>query len=104
VNSGPRDRVLDAIYASIGELNSQLEPASQLKLSPETVLYGESGQLNSLNLVELLVVAEQRIEDDFGVSLTLADEHALVRTTSPFRTVATLVDYVEERLRGEAVE
>jgi acyl carrier protein len=101
VNSGSRDRILDVIYATIGELNSQLEPAAHLQLSPETLLYGENGQLNSLKLVELIVVAEQRIEDEFGTSLTLADEHALARTTSPFRSVATFADYVEERLEGE---
>ena len=101
MNSTSRDRILDVIYSAIAEINSHLEPATKLALLPETPLYGEHGPLDSLKLVELLVVAEQRIEDEFAVSLVLADEHALARSTSPFRSVATLAEYVEERLVGE---
>jgi len=72
-----------------------------VSLHPAVVGQGEHGPLDSLKLVELLVVAEQRIEDEFAVSLVLADEHALARSTSPFRSVATLAEYVEERLVGE---
>jgi hypothetical protein len=64
-------------------------------------LYGEHGQFDSLRLVKLLVGTEQRIEDEFGVCLTLADEHALARRTNPFGSVGTLADYIEERLDGE---
>ncbi len=101
MSSGPRDRILDVLYATIDEFNRQLEPAARLQPSAETRLYGEDSQLSSLNLVELIVAAEQRIEDEFGVSLILADEHALARKTSPFRSVTTLAEYIEERLKGE---
>jgi len=101
VDTVTRDRILDLLYATVGELNTMLEPDMQLEPSPETLLYGERGQLDSLHLVELIVAAEQRIEDELGVCLTLADEHALARTTSPFRSLGTLADYVEERLTGD---
>jgi D-alanine--poly(phosphoribitol) ligase subunit 2 len=100
MGSWPRDRILDVIYVTIEELNEELEPEVRLERAPETMLYGEYGQLDSLRLVQLLVAAEQRIEDEFGVSLILADEHALARTTSPFRSVGTLADYVADRLEG----
>ena len=93
--------ILTIIFEALGELNDALESSERLALSPETLLYGEDGQLDSLQLVELLICSEQRLEDEFGVSMTLADERALARTTSPFRSVATLVDYVEERLEGD---
>lgn len=101
MSSEARERILGLIYVSIDELNEQLEPEARLERTPEALLYGERGHLDSLRLVELLVAAEQRIEDEFGVLLTLADEHALARTTSPFRSVATLADYVAERLVDE---
>jgi acyl carrier protein len=99
----PRSRecILGIIYTVIEELNLGLDAGSQLERSPETLLYGEDGQLDSLELVELLVGTEERLEDELGVSLTLADEHALARTSSPFRSVASLADYVGERLEGE---
>ncbi len=44
--------------------------------------------------MNLVVALEQRIEDEFGVSLTLADEKAMSYSRSPFRNVQTLRDYV----------
>jgi acyl carrier protein len=95
------ERILDIIYSVIEELNRGIDEGSHLELSPETLLYGEKGQLDSLKLVELLVGTEERLEDELGVSLTLADERALARTSSPFRSVASLADYVGERLEGD---
>lgn len=93
-----RDRILGAIYFCIDEFNRQRETDGQLGLSPNTMLYGAEGQLDSLALVHLIVAVEQRIEDEFGVSLTLADDRALARKGSPFRSVATFADYIAERL------
>ena len=97
-----RDRILEIVYASVGEFNQRLGPEARLPLEAETLLYGADGPLDSLQLVQLIVATEQRIEDELGVSLTLADERALARKSSPFRSVGTLVDYVGERLEGEA--
>ena len=96
-----RERILKAIYASIDEINCRLVEDGRLALSPDTALYGAEGQLDSLTLVSLIVSAEQRIEDEFGVSLTLADDHALARKNSPFRSVAALAEYIEERVGEE---
>ena len=38
---------------------------------------------------------EQIIEDDFDVILTLADERAMSQKNSPFRTIDSLVNYIE---------
>lgn len=93
-----RKRILAIIYSSIDEINRQREMEERLELSPDTVLYGADGQLDSLTLVELIVTTEQRIEDEFSVLLTLANERALARKGNPFRSVATLAEYVMERL------
>ena len=41
------------------------------------------------------------IEDEFKVSLTLADEKAMSYSRSPFRTVQTLRDYVNDLLKND---
>ena len=48
----------------------------------------------------MVVAVEQNIEDEFDVTITLADERAMSQQTSPFRTVGTLTDYIE-MLLGE---
>ena len=89
------DRIKIVIMNSIEEINRQLENEHQLEKSTNTVLYGEDGKLDSLGLINLVVAVEQNIEDEFDVTITLADERAMSQENSPFRTVGSLADYIE---------
>lgn len=95
-------RIVELIYDALDEINELLPDERKVPKSPETVLMGESGSLDSFGLVNLIVAVEQRIDDAYGVSLTLADERAMSRSRSPFRTVATLRDYVASLLKAGA--
>ncbi|MCL4267598.1 MAG: acyl carrier protein [Anaerolineae bacterium] len=96
------ERTTEAVFQAIDELNDILPPERRLQKSPDTVLYGSGGRLDSLELVNLIVAAEQNIEDEFGVPITLADERAMSQRNSPFRTVATLVAYITALLKEAA--
>ena len=89
------DRIKLVIMNSIEEINRQLENEHQLEKSTNTVLFGEGGKLDSLGLINLVVAVEQNIEDEFDVTITLADERAMSQEKSPFRTVGSLADYIE---------
>jgi len=65
-------------------------------LDAKTQLFGEEGVFDSMGLVSLIVAVEQEIEDRFGKSVALADERALSRSSSPYRTVETLAQYAAE--------
>lgn len=93
-----REAILQAIYRAIDADNAGLESAQQLPKSPTTALYGAPGALESLRLVTLVATVECEIEDTFGVPLVLADERALSQRRSPFLTVSTLADYIEQLL------
>jgi D-alanine--poly(phosphoribitol) ligase subunit 2 len=54
--------------------------------------------------VNFIVSLEQGIADEFGLAVTLADEKAFSRETSPFRTVGSLADYVMEHLKSAGNE
>lgn len=62
-------------------------------IAEDTVLVGQGARLDSLGLVTLIVDVEQRIGDEAGVRVTLADERAMSAAKSPFRTVGSLVDH-----------
>ena len=94
-----KEIILENIYESIDELNEQLSNEKQLTKSTKTVLFGNNGQLDSLGLVSLLVIIEQNIEDEFDVSITIADEKAMSQKRSPFRTIGTLADYIDVLLK-----
>ena len=74
-----------------------------MEKSLTTVLYGEKGKLDSLGLVNLIVAVEQKIQDEFGLTITLATERAMSQENSPFRSVQSLLNYttllLEENVR-----
>lgn len=59
-----------------------------------TPLFGADGLLDSLGLVSVVVDVEGEINDRLGLSISIADERAMSRSHSPFRTVGSLADYV----------
>ena len=95
------ERVVECIYRVLDEFNRDLPAGLELSKSMDTRLYGEKGQLDSMNLVHLIVAVEEQIEREFGVSVTLADERALSMRSSPFASVASLSAYVSALLNSE---
>ena len=88
------EKIRQAIYRAVEETNEQLPQGRQLEKSPDTVLFGKGGQLDSLGLVSFIVEVEQKIEEELGVSITLADERAMSQKNSPFMTLGALTEYV----------
>lgn len=88
------EKVSEAIYKAVDAFNEQSGKSHQLKKSPTTILFGKGGQLDSLALVSLIIEVEEKITDELGVSIALADERALSQKNSPFLTLQTLTDYV----------
>ena len=82
------------ITEAIAEINSNLPKDKQFPISKETPLFGENANIDSLGFVNLLVNIEYNIEDEFNLSITIADEQAMSQKNSPFKTLGTLSDYV----------
>jgi hypothetical protein len=86
------------IYPMVDEMKSFARSPDQFNPLPEVVLFGQNGSLDSLNLVTFLVGVEGRIEDQTGRTVRLVSEKAMSRKHSPFRTLRSLAEYVEELL------
>ena len=91
---------LDIIYKAIDDLNQVLPPDQQVAKAPDARLLGETSTLDSLGLVNLVVLVEEKVQDDLGITVSLVDERAMSREKSPFRTVGSLAGYVEEVVRA----
>ena len=89
-----RNRIEQIIFEAIEDLNLQRSQDDQLKKSEDTVLFGYSGQLDSLGLVDLILAVEQKIMEKLDKVVTLADEKAMSQKKSPFRTVGFLAEYI----------
>ena len=96
-----RERILNAVYSAVDELNSQLPPGVSVEKSLEAPLYGASGKLESLDFVTLVMEVEGKINAEFGTDITIADENLLSKQKSPFSSLGTLVEYLEEVLKQE---
>jgi acyl carrier protein len=83
-------------------LKEELEETIELSL--DSKLFGGDGPLDSMALVNLVVDLEELIEDEFGKTITLADEKAMSRRTSPFSRVQNLIDYIQEQLDSNSHE
>ena len=88
-----------AVLEAIAEFNAS--EGARVPAQADTVLMGEGGALDSLGLVRLVMAIEQKLEDAFGVPVSLTDEKAMSQRNSPFRSVGALTEYATALL-GES--
>jgi acyl carrier protein len=85
---------VQVVIASLREVLDQAGDPIPAQLDEETVLVGNNAVLDSLGVVSLIVEVEQRLEIDYNISVTLANDKAMSQRNSPFRTVGVLTDYL----------
>lgn len=95
-----RIQIVSIVYQAMAELNEEQEDDKKLKLTEDTILFGQGSQLDSIKLVNLVVAVEQLVTDEAGANITLTDEKAMSQFKSPFRTVRSLVDYIHFLTEG----
>jgi acyl carrier protein len=81
--------VLAALRDAVGQNGG--DPAT---VNEETVIVGPGAVIDSIGVVSLIVDIEQRLEMDYQVSVTLANDRAMSQRNSPFRTPTVLADHI----------
>jgi acyl carrier protein len=94
-----RESLRMCVRQAIDELNEQLSPEQRVENCPDAKLFGLGAPLDSLGLVNLIVEVEEQLADELDVEVTLANEKAMSRRASPFQSVDSLLDFVEELIR-----
>jgi len=85
--------VQKVVLDSIDKANQARDEDAQMATDPDAPLFGAGSPLDSLGLVALLFDIEDGLRD-LGWDGSLSDERAMSMERSPFRTVASLVDYI----------
>ncbi len=93
------ERVSRAVFSAVDELNTQLPAGVSIEKSLDAPLYGAGGKLESLDFVTLIMEVEEKINAEFGTDITIADENLLSKAKSPFSTLRTLIEYLEELVK-----
>ena len=89
-----QEKLVNAIFAAVDELNDQLPKGVRVAKSLDAPLYGPGGNLESIDLVNLIIEVEEKVKDAFAVSITIADDRAVSAHDSPFVTLGALTNYV----------
>lgn len=87
-----KEKVNEIIFKCVDETN--IEDGTNISKDLNTILMGSDSEIDSLGLVSLIVEIEEAINEEFDVSLTLADEKAMSQRISPFKTLDTLSNYI----------
>jgi hypothetical protein len=95
-----KDELIALILQTVQDMNPDAAPANGA-WNGDTPLFGPEGILDSMGLVSTVIAIEQAIEDQYNVSVALADDKALSQKNSPFRTVNTLADYAVQELQPQ---
>jgi acyl carrier protein len=96
------ERIRTAVFSAVDELNSQLPAGITVEKSLDVPLYGAGGKLESLDFVTLIMEVEEKINTEFGTDITIADENLLSKEKSPFSTLRTLIEYLDELVKPPA--
>lgn len=91
-------QIQEIVLDAVAEFNRQMAESERIPVAPETRLLGKESTVDSLGLVGLIVLVEQKIGEAFDVPVTLVNEDAMSRGKSPFRSIQTLIDHVASRL------
>jgi acyl carrier protein len=90
------EQVLRIVYDAIDVVNQQLPASKRLDKSPDTVIVGAGGSLDSLGIVTLVILLEEKVGEAFGTTVQLLDEQMLVED-SPFQSIGALAHYIATR-------
>lgn len=95
------DKITAIVLEAVKEINEE-EGIRELKdANADTPLYGSNGTLDSIALVRLLSEVEFLIDDEFEKDIVLANERAMSQKISPFRSIRSLVAYIEKLIEED---
>lgn len=86
----------EIIYPVLQEFKEEEE--FDYELSPELKIFGEGSVFDSLTLVRFVIAIQDQILEVTDKTVVLATQQAMSRSNSPFRTVTTLSEYIDELL------
>lgn len=95
-----RETIQELVYAAVDDVNAILGAGRRLAKTADTVILGPGSRLDSLGLVNLIVGVEDRVQAEYAVALTLADE--LMQPETTLQTLGALAGYVHRCIEARS--
>ena len=91
------DVLTEIVLPTVDEARASIASAAALEKRAGGPLFADGG-VDSMGLVQFIVLVEERIEDEIGVQIRLATDRAMSRRASPFATLGSLAQFIGECL------
>ncbi len=90
-----KEDLAQTVIEAMEELNEQLPEESRLPKERETVLFGEDGLLDSMGIINLLVILEEKLESNLKISVGLTSDSEILTQPERRWTAAELSSHIE---------
>jgi len=88
--------ILEIVISNVNSLVDTLPNDQKFVVDQNTILFGNGSNIDSLSLVSIIVDLESIFLDDYDLEISLTDDKAMMRKISPFDSIISLVDYIDE--------
>jgi len=89
-----REEVLKIIKRAFKEVGDKSNINLPDNIDEGTRILGGNSPFDSMHVVNIIVIIEEDIADTFDLDITLANEHTMSQSKSPFLSISTLTDYI----------
>lgn len=97
-----RENIINLLLSTLKSHFEEINESVELTEKENIKLFGGDGLLDSIGLVSFVVEVEEKLEDEYNISVVLADEKAMSRRTSPFAKISYLADYIIEVINDDS--
>lgn len=68
-----KEELISIIYESLDEVNEQLPSDQRIQKSPDTILVGRAGSLDSLGFVNFIALVEEKCAHKYRITVSLME-------------------------------
>lgn len=90
-----RREITQIVLSTFNQVISDNKKTFTGTVDESTTIMGADSPFDSIDLVSFIVGIEQTMEDDYAVSITLADDRAMSQKVSPFKSIGSIINYIE---------
>ena len=91
-----KEEINQVVLNTFRQVLADNEKSMTEELTEATSLMGSDSPFDSVDLVTFIVALEETLEDDFNLSVTLADDRAMSQEISPFKSIKSISEYIEK--------
>jgi acyl carrier protein len=99
-----KEQILAIVVSALEEINRTRKNKIDCSDPMDLALYGSGGVFDSMQLVNFLVLVEQKIDDEMSQEISLTSEKAVSMRVSPFASVRRLIDFIADELSEAKTE